>query len=220
MGRRDIPSEVGRELTVQFAKDLLRLVELAMASLTASTISGVWKLTQGGSVPEALNLGLSTLVLILLSVLVIWILVAAACTAWSMSPFGNADVKPTVAVASAQEPGETLPRAAQHGTAGPVSDMTSTLLGSWFVQDRIGHRYMAQWTFHPGGYATVKAHNHDGNGKWSIERDCVHIVWNAKQPDSEEQCWDSFLLPLNPEDTNGDSWNGKDRWCARKLCGN
>jgi hypothetical protein len=89
------------------------------------------------------------------------------------------------------------------------------LLGEWCVRSDKDNKYIAIWEFCPNG--TVK-HDCGGTitqGRWHFEKNCVSVVWEAKQ-NTGENCWDNLNRPIRPY-TTGDNWVSHNCVIARKL---
>jgi hypothetical protein len=79
----------------------------------------------------------------------------------------------------------------------PRMNGDATLLGKWDVTVGVYH---ATWTFLKNG--TVLSNISNKPGTWKVDNSAVHVTWGA-------QAWDNFDLPLDPQNTIGDSWQGK-----------
>jgi len=99
---------------------------------------------------------------------------------------------------------------AKKSDSSKVPDQLKSLIGKWKVT--VGSSSPAEWIFNEDG--TIESSNSGGvlSARWKAEEKRVFIQWN-------ETAWESLNLPINPDETKGDSWQGKGLVTARKEVG-
>jgi len=94
-------------------------------------------------------------------------------------------------------------------------DPRELAIGKWLVTVECydGHMWTGVFTLDKNGRAATATDGVvAGRGTWQVVDDYVYIRW-----DSDTAWWESFDLPLDPEGTVGDSWQGKGALKAVKI---
>lgn len=119
------------------------------------------------------------------------------------------DIRMALESSSAQRGGLTVPK--------EEPDDIKALLGSWSVTHSRDETYVAIWTFLPDKTAFVKTARYTTKGEWRLEEKCVRIIWESRQRNRPERCWDTLFRPINPAGVRGNSWDGPNLWRAAKI---
>jgi len=202
-----------RALAFDGTKDFIRAAcgVFLMTVLVPMTLS-TWDLLKGGSVHEALNVGLATFVLM-------WVLIILVCV--------TVVVSYRVWLAAKKLHPATSSETYQPNAPARLGD-AEILVGSWLLESRNGD-YIGIWMFRLDRTVTGRTWLRDPNnhnlwmydhaeGTWELTDIRAAIQWKSLQPNGQP-CHDELLRPINPTGTRGDGWgiDCKDCWRAVKL---